>query len=101
MGIAATLEKAERSILKSFGIAAVFTTYDGQTYELTVAPEGELNTAEADDFRANLKNRRYSCLASDIPGSWRDSTLTVGGRTFNVIDVDIDDYNVSALLRVE
>jgi len=92
---------AERSILRTMGVAATFTTYSGETVSLVVLQDDETSKMKAGDFRSRETSHTFETIAADVPSDWRDGTLTVSGKSFNVLDVILDEYGQRAKIKAE
>ena len=101
MSYSATELKAERSILRTMGVAATFKTYNGQTSELMVLPMDETSRMKAGDFRSRETSHVFETLAENVPPDWMDARLVVGTREFLVLDVRLDEYQTRARIEVE
>lgn len=93
--------RAERSILRAMGLAAVFTTYDGEPFNLHVLPVDNFTDIKAGDFNSRGRDSFFETLAADLPTDWRDGTLKVNGRVYNVLDVTLDPYGQRANIKAE
>lgn len=93
--------RAERSILSAMGLAAVFTTYGGATYNLQVLPVDEHSQNRTGDFTTRSRDSVFETIAEDMPSDWRDGSLTVSGKIYNVLDVTLDEYGQRVRIKAE
>lgn len=93
--------RAERSILRSMGLDATLKTYEGVSYSFPVLPVEEGSALSAGDYRGRESETYFETLAAEVPFDWRDSTLTVSGRRYYVLDVTFDEYGQRARIKVE
>lgn len=93
--------KAERSILRTLGLPAVFTSYSGETTSLYVLPEDAHSALSSKGFQTREVDKKFEALKADIPLDFRDGTLEVEGTLYNVLDVAFDEYQIRAKVTVE
>jgi hypothetical protein len=93
--------RAERSILRAMGLAAVFKTYGGEVSTLHVLPADNFTDIKSGDFNSRDRDTFFEALAADLPTDWRDGTIEVNGRVYNVLDVTLDPYQQRANIKAE
>jgi hypothetical protein len=52
-------------------------------------------------FKSREQERTFDAVLADIPQDWRNGTLEVSGRVYNVLDVLEDSDGVLAEIKVE
>ena len=98
---AESLVNAERSLQKSMGLPAIFRTSSGGVVRLVVLSRSANSALKGDDFRSRDTDRTFDAVLADVPPKWRNGTLEVSGRVYNVLDVLEDSDGVLAEIKVE
>lgn len=98
---AESLVRAERTLQRTMGLPAVFRTKSSRAYPLTVLSRSANSGIREGDFRSRDTDRTFDAVLADIPQDWRNGTLEVSGRVYNVLDVLEDSDGVLAEIKVE
>lgn len=98
---AESLVRAERTLQRTIGLPAIFRTASRVSHPLTVLARSDNSGIKEGDFRSRDTDRTFDAVLADIPQNWRNGTLEVSGRVYNVLDVLEDSDGVLAEIKVE
>lgn len=98
---AESLVRAERELQRAIGLPAILRTPAQVAHVLKILPKSAVSAMREGPFSSRDQDRTFDAVLADIPQDWRNGTLEVSGRVYNILDVLEDSDSVLAEIKVE